>query len=134
MTRNPPDGGVGPAHPDRTTSPPTGSAPSAGPVSTTGRKPPARSTGQHWSGPNLHWPDPGPHPQRPTTPQPPTMKTRRRPQTRRATTPAPVAPAPRHDGLPSGMGHRPTCAQMFAVSYTHLRAHETDSYLVCRLL
>ena len=23
---------------------------------------------------------------------------------------------------------------MKAVSYTHLRAHETDSYLVCRLL
>ena len=23
---------------------------------------------------------------------------------------------------------------MVAVSYTHLRAHETDSYLVCRLL
>src|SRR5665647_1350454 len=23
---------------------------------------------------------------------------------------------------------------VFAVSYTHLRAHETDSYLVCRLL
>src|SRR5665647_1360004 len=25
-------------------------------------------------------------------------------------------------------------ADMYAVSYTHLRAHETDSYLVCRLL
>ena len=25
-------------------------------------------------------------------------------------------------------------AGVFAVSYTHLRAHETDSYLVCRLL
>ena len=25
-------------------------------------------------------------------------------------------------------------AQKIAVSYTHLRAHETDSYLVCRLL
>ena len=23
---------------------------------------------------------------------------------------------------------------LYAVSYTHLRAHETDSYLVCRLL
>ena len=23
---------------------------------------------------------------------------------------------------------------IYAVSYTHLRAHETDSYLVCRLL
>src|SRR5665647_3941574 len=26
------------------------------------------------------------------------------------------------------------CAAAQAVSYTHLRAHETDSYLVCRLL
>ena len=25
-------------------------------------------------------------------------------------------------------------ASLWAVSYTHLRAHETDSYLVCRLL
>ena len=25
-------------------------------------------------------------------------------------------------------------AEKIAVSYTHLRAHETDSYLVCRLL
>ena len=24
--------------------------------------------------------------------------------------------------------------RIYAVSYTHLRAHETDSYLVCRLL
>ena len=24
--------------------------------------------------------------------------------------------------------------EQYAVSYTHLRAHETDSYLVCRLL
>src|SRR5665647_23510 len=27
-----------------------------------------------------------------------------------------------------------TVALHYAVSYTHLRAHETDSYLVCRLL
>ena len=27
-----------------------------------------------------------------------------------------------------------TCKPKKAVSYTHLRAHETDSYLVCRLL
>ena len=26
------------------------------------------------------------------------------------------------------------CTIRWAVSYTHLRAHETDSYLVCRLL
>ena len=26
------------------------------------------------------------------------------------------------------------CLAQNAVSYTHLRAHETDSYLVCRLL
>src|SRR5665647_2483499 len=29
---------------------------------------------------------------------------------------------------------RHTCCRSVAVSYTHLRAHETDSYLVCRLL
>ena len=28
----------------------------------------------------------------------------------------------------------PVCRGIFPVSYTHLRAHETDSYLVCRLL
>src|SRR5664279_6067372 len=28
----------------------------------------------------------------------------------------------------------PLVARELAVSYTHLRAHETDSYLVCRLL
>ena len=27
-----------------------------------------------------------------------------------------------------------TANRVKAVSYTHLRAHETDSYLVCRLL
>src|SRR5665647_3635257 len=27
-----------------------------------------------------------------------------------------------------------SCVGRLAVSYTHLRAHETDSYLVCRLL
>src|SRR5665647_1235619 len=32
-------------------------------------------------------------------------------------------------------GWRPPLAAIFiSVSYTHLRAHETDSYLVCRLL
>ena len=31
--------------------------------------------------------------------------------------------------------YAPNCKFIFtAVSYTHLRAHETDSYLVCRLL
>src|SRR5665647_3046533 len=29
---------------------------------------------------------------------------------------------------------RPLMSHYMAVSYTHLRAHETDSYLVCRLL
>ena len=29
---------------------------------------------------------------------------------------------------------KPWIGVMGAVSYTHLRAHETDSYLVCRLL
>src|SRR5680860_1753971 len=28
----------------------------------------------------------------------------------------------------------PACPPRLPVSYTHLRAHETDSYLVCRLL
>src|SRR5680860_1668746 len=33
------------------------------------------------------------------------------------------------------LGNGPSLAQDIApVSYTHLRAHETDSYLVCRLL
>ena len=32
------------------------------------------------------------------------------------------------------LGAVPAPAPMLAVSYTHLRAHETDSYLVCRLL
>src|SRR5665647_3713881 len=35
----------------------------------------------------------------------------------------------RSDGAPMG-----TSAEPPPVSYTHLRAHETDSYLVCRLL
>ena len=30
--------------------------------------------------------------------------------------------------------HRFLKYNFFPVSYTHLRAHETDSYLVCRLL
>ena len=37
--------------------------------------------------------------------------------------------------LPSALDNRPLRLDEFeAVSYTHLRAHETDSYLVCRLL
>src|SRR5665647_3451346 len=38
-------------------------------------------------------------------------------------------------GMPL-MWHRSQSAESFlpSVSYTHLRAHETDSYLVCRLL
>src|SRR5664279_3306021 len=43
--------------------------------------------------------------------------------------------------LPSEYPHGSTCwrrlrrwEEQGAVSYTHLRAHETDSYLVCRLL
>src|SRR5664279_3631637 len=41
------------------------------------------------------------------------------------------------DGGPSrepGVGARSSSRRIAAVSYTHLRAHETDSYLVCRLL
>src|SRR5664279_4953415 len=34
----------------------------------------------------------------------------------------------------SGIAHRVGCRRPEPVSYTHLRAHETDSYLVCRLL
>src|SRR5665647_3690453 len=33
-----------------------------------------------------------------------------------------------------GATHRSSPSTLGAVSYTHLRAHETDSYLVCRLL
>ena len=32
------------------------------------------------------------------------------------------------------LSKEPTRSQLGPVSYTHLRAHETDSYLVCRLL
>src|SRR5665647_3658997 len=32
------------------------------------------------------------------------------------------------------MGEQPNPWDLLPVSYTHLRAHETDSYLVCRLL
>ena len=32
------------------------------------------------------------------------------------------------------LGRRASGVSIVAVSYTHLRAHETDSYLVCRLL
>src|SRR5680860_629034 len=34
----------------------------------------------------------------------------------------------------SGFGDVPPYPGLLPVSYTHLRAHETDSYLVCRLL
>ena len=33
-----------------------------------------------------------------------------------------------------GLATGSTPIGIYAVSYTHLRAHETDSYLVCRLL
>src|SRR5665647_2063600 len=36
--------------------------------------------------------------------------------------------------MPSAERSRPYSPMKTAVSYTHLRAHETDSYLVCRLL
>src|SRR5665647_3712868 len=39
-----------------------------------------------------------------------------------------------HKLLPSGLRERVQLAEVHPVSYTHLRAHETDSYLVCRLL
>src|SRR5665647_3884087 len=35
---------------------------------------------------------------------------------------------------PKGSGAAPLSYGRATVSYTHLRAHETDSYLVCRLL
>src|SRR5680860_1816751 len=34
----------------------------------------------------------------------------------------------------TGHGDVPMSVKAMTVSYTHLRAHETDSYLVCRLL
>src|SRR5680860_1617697 len=51
----------------------------------------------------------------------------------------PAATAPRHipmDEISSSpwMTTPPRPGSSFTVSYTHLRAHETDSYLVCRLL
>src|SRR5680860_1550759 len=46
--------------------------------------------------------------------------------------PATVSTGLAVDGVTDGgVGERPVSR---AVSYTHLRAHETDSYLVCRLL
>src|SRR5680860_1403506 len=43
-----------------------------------------------------------------------------------------ASPYPR--SLPAGVGAKgKQSLQVIAVSYTHLRAHETDSYLVCRL-
>src|SRR5664279_1346163 len=47
---------------------------------------------------------------------------------RYAATPCPTAP----QSSAISAGGRATC--FGSVSYTHLRAHETDSYLVCRLL
>src|SRR5680860_1147545 len=41
------------------------------------------------------------------------------------------------DAIEQPPGHPemiPDCHRVEPVSYTHLRAHETDSYLVCRLL
>src|SRR5680860_1926840 len=38
------------------------------------------------------------------------------------------------DPAPEPPGQTRACVSGRAVSYTHLRAHETDSYLVCRLL
>ena len=35
---------------------------------------------------------------------------------------------------PCFLNYSRSCIVSIAVSYTHLRAHETDSYLVCRLL
>ena len=35
---------------------------------------------------------------------------------------------------PQAQPYDPQQGYGYAVSYTHLRAHETDSYLVCRLL
>src|SRR5664279_4490933 len=43
----------------------------------------------------------------------------------------------RRKAVGKGLAHRPLFSLSLsakAVSYTHLRAHETDSYLVCRLL
>src|SRR5680860_1582414 len=39
-------------------------------------------------------------------------------------------------GRDAGIGRatEPVACPFISVSYTHLRAHETDSYLVCRLL
>src|SRR5664279_5302200 len=41
---------------------------------------------------------------------------------------------PMHTWLPAAHVEAPTAGSVIPVSYTHLRAHETDSYLVCRLL
>nr|CUV35834.1 protein of unknown function [Ralstonia solanacearum] len=37
-------------------------------------------------------------------------------------------------GIPEGLWIKCPACESVPVSYTHLRAHETDSYLVCRLL
>src|SRR5680860_1773053 len=49
------------------------------------------------------------------------------------TTAAPVV-KPVTIGCDMRYAMKPARARPRAVSYTHLRAHETDSYLVCRLL
>src|SRR5680860_1879789 len=48
----------------------------------------------------------------------------------------PIAPVstPTFRYLPSAMTPTSGEGKAYPVSYTHLRAHETDSYLVCRLL
>src|SRR5680860_1076974 len=52
------------------------------------------------------------------------------------TSPVPTNPAPEAGRAPPRRARCRSNAQyrVRAVSYTHLRAHETDSYLVCRLL
>src|SRR5680860_1744921 len=53
-------------------------------------------------------------------------------------TPQLAAPVAARAAIPGRLGASPIAALTGtpggAVSYTHLRAHETDSYLVCRLL
>src|SRR5664279_6104197 len=52
--------------------------------------------------------------------------------------PALLRPRPLHPSvfrlIIMGRPPRSRSASIISVSYTHLRAHETDSYLVCRLL
>src|SRR5664279_6355703 len=60
-------------------------------------------------------------------------------ETNAATGNAILAYSQAHDGSLTWIGTFPTAglgtgSGLATVSYTHLRAHETDSYLVCRLL